>query len=84
MTEAPRVLHFSAFIVAVFKPAISLQRFRVIHILSSPSPSWEGETGKLSYPLLKKYLPQPTVKSDFGDINVCVCGPLLFARAIYE
>ena len=54
-------------------------RFKVVHILSSPSSNWTGESGRLSLPLLTKYIPNSS-----EDVRVFISGPALFSRTIVE
>ncbi len=44
--------------------------FKVIHVLSKPSPSWDGPRGYVSKELVQKYMPDPS-----SENLVLVCGP---------
>jgi predicted ferric reductase len=43
---------------------------RVVHVLSEPSPGWQGETGFIGAALLGRHLPP-----DLSHADVFVCGP---------
>jgi NAD(P)H-flavin reductase len=34
-----------------------MQTFALVHVLSDPEPSWEGEKGRLNEALLRKWVP---------------------------
>ncbi|CAI8002135.1 Cytochrome b5 reductase 4, partial [Geodia barretti] len=44
-------------------------QFGVVHILSSPSSSWKGVTGKISLSLLATHLPQPLMTQESVSVD---------------
>ncbi|KAM3588381.1 hypothetical protein VKS41_000827 [Umbelopsis sp. WA50703] len=45
-------------------------RFKVTHVISKPSKSWEGESGRITAEMVKKHMPLPSDNS-----KLLVCGP---------
>ena len=60
----------------------SSPELKVVHILSSPSDSWRGERGRVSYSFLQRYLPSLSSVSSESEVFVCVSGPTAFAGIV--
>lgn len=52
------------------------ERFEVQYVLSEPSPSWSGATGRVSESLLRETVSKP----DDSRCFACVCGPDAFTE----
>ncbi len=57
-------------------------RFRLIHLLSSPSNEWAGLRGRLNNVLLERLLPTLLGDSDPATYQVYLCGPADYMRTI--
>lgn len=53
------------------------QKFQVLNILSSPSSSWNGASGRVTFSFLQTHLPTPC-----DNTRVCISGPMLFSRNV--
>ncbi|GAB3687705.1 phenylacetate-CoA oxygenase/reductase subunit PaaK [Spirosoma flavus] len=51
------------------------QRFRLFHLLSSPSDDWSGLRGRLNNVLLERLLPELIGTSDTETLRFFICGP---------
>lgn len=57
-------------------------RFRLIHLLSSPSEEWTGLRGRLNNVLLERLLPTLLGNSDPATCQFYLCGPADYMRTI--
>ena len=57
-------------------------RFRLIHLLSSPSDDWAGRRGRLNNALLERLLPDLVGTSDRATLRFYVCGPADYMRMV--
>lgn len=56
--------------------AAAEERFETLHVLSEPSESWSGSSGRVNEALLRETVPKP----DGSKCFVCVCGPDAFTE----
>lgn len=57
-------------------------RFRLIHLLSSPSDDWTGLRGRLNNVMLERLLPDLIGASDRNTLRFFVCGPGDYMRMV--
>lgn len=57
-------------------------RFRLIHLLSSPSEDWLGRRGRLNNVMLERLLPELVGRSDRASLQFYVCGPGDYMRMV--
>lgn len=57
-------------------------RFRLIHLLSSPSDDWTGRRGRLNNVMLERLLPELIGTSNRSDLRFYICGPGDYMRMV--